>query len=108
MPVADDAFAALAHPMRRAILEQLGTGEQPAMQLAADFDVTPGALSQHLKVLRDAGLVSRRRDGRQQLYSVEPAPLQEVAQWLDRWRPFWERRFDALEAYLETKHGRQD
>ncbi len=96
-------FDALAHPLRRTVIEELSRGERPAMALAGGFEVTPGALSQHLRVLRDAGLVTRRREGRLQVYALEPAPLREVAAWAARMTAFWDTKLDALGAYLEKQ-----
>jgi DNA-binding transcriptional ArsR family regulator len=103
-----NVFHAISHPMRRAILEELADGEQPAMQLAAGFDVTPGALSQHLKILLEHGLVTRRREGRKRIYQLDPAPLREVFDWVRRYERFWSDRLDALGAYLEKTHDQGD
>ncbi len=107
-PVSDDVFRAIADPMRRRILERLADGEQPASELAAEFDVTFSAVSQHLKLLRDSHLVSERRDGRQRIYRLEPKPLEDVSQWIGHFERFWVKRLDALGTYLrkrKTKGG---
>lgn len=96
MPV----FAALADPTRRRLLELLAAGERSAGELAAEFDISRPGVSRHLRVLREAGLVRTRGDGRRQLYSVDPAPLDEVDAWLARWRGFWTQPLDALETEL--------
>ncbi|MGW5674796.1 ArsR/SmtB family transcription factor [Streptomyces sp. NPDC003860] len=94
------AFDVLGDPVRRRILELLAAGEQPSGAVAAvirkEFGISQPAVSQHLKVLREAGVASVRADGARRLYAVEPAPLREVDAWLDRFRGFWEQRLDAL------------
>jgi DNA-binding transcriptional ArsR family regulator len=103
----NDVFHAVAHPARRAILLALRKGERPASALAAPFDMTFAAVSQHLKVLKDAALVVERRDGRRRLYQLQAKPLQEVARWAQQFEEFFNRRLDALELYLDRKHGRR-
>jgi DNA-binding transcriptional ArsR family regulator len=80
----DDVFSALADPTRRRLLELLGRSERPVSALAASFRVTRSAISQHLRVLRDAGLVHARVAGRSRLYRVEPARLREISAWAAR------------------------
>jgi DNA-binding transcriptional ArsR family regulator len=80
----DDAFSALADPTRRRLLELLGPSERSVSVLAASFRVTSSAISQHLRVLRDAGLVRARAAGRSRLYRVEPARLREISAWAAR------------------------
>jgi len=100
-----DSFAALADPSRRRILEMLGGGERAAGAIAADFAVTPAAVSQHLKVLREAGLVRVEVDGARRLYRLDPDGLAAVDAWLDRIRGFWSGRLDALERALADDKG---
>jgi len=95
-----DPFLALAHPLRRAVLEELRAGEKPATRLGARFGVTPSALSQHLRALKDARLVVDRREGRQRLYRLNPAPLRDVADWIADFSAFWPRKLGALGAHL--------
>lgn len=102
-----DVFHAIAHPTRRAILVLLKRGEKPAGELAEPFGVTFGAISQHLKVLRDAKLVSERREGRQRVYQLHPRPLREVVSWAQEFEAYFNQRLDALEAHLDRKHGRK-
>ena len=103
---AADVFHAIAHPSRRAILVLLkGGGEKPASELAEPFGVSFGAISQHLRVLKEAELVSERRAGRQRLYQLRPEPLAEVATWIDEFERYFEGRLDALSDYLDRKHG---
>ncbi len=103
----NDVFHAIAHPARRDILIALRRGEQPASALAKPFGMSFAAVSQHLKVLREADLVTERRDGRQRIYRLQPKPLVEVSTWVDEFRQFFEARLDALGDYLDTKHGRR-
>jgi DNA-binding transcriptional ArsR family regulator len=93
------AAHAIADPIRRRVLELVRDEELPAGELAAAFDVSRPAVSRHLRVLREAGLVSERRDGRRRLYRAEPAPLAELRGWLDR---YWADRLDALKTLAET------
>lgn len=101
MPV----FEALADPTRRRLLELLAAGERSAGELAGEFAISRPGVSRHLRVLRDAGLVRERGDGRRRLYSVDPAPLAEVDAWLERWRGFWDQRLDALDTELRRTRG---
>jgi DNA-binding transcriptional ArsR family regulator len=96
-----DAFVAIAHPLRRALLEHLAHGERAASELAEPFGVSRPAVSQHLRVLVDAGLATERRDGRRRLYSLEVAGLQSVREWLGIYERFWRRHFSNLTTYLE-------
>ena len=98
-------FAALADPTRRRLLELLVTGERSAGELAAEFGISRPGVSRHLRVLREAGLVRARGDGQRRLYSVDPEPLAEVAEWLAPWRAFWAQRLDALDT--EVRRGRR-
>jgi DNA-binding transcriptional ArsR family regulator len=102
----NDVFHAIAHPARRAILVGLKQGEKPASALAAPFDVSLAAISQHLKVLKEANLVGERREGRQRIYRLRPAALRQVASWVDEFQSLWGHRLDALARYLDRKHGR--
>ncbi len=79
-----DVYRAIADPTRRAILDRLSDGEQSVSQLARPFAITQPALSQHLRVLREAGLVSQRAVGRHRLYRLSPGPLKEVAHWVEQ------------------------
>jgi DNA-binding transcriptional ArsR family regulator len=103
----NDVFHAIAHPARRAMLAALAGGERPASALAAPFDMTLAAVSQHLGVLREAELVSERRAGRQRIYRLRPEPLREVASWIEEFESFFDARLDALGAYLDATHGRR-
>ena len=94
-------FAALADPTRRAILAQLAAGELSVNELAAPFDISTPAISKHLKVLENAGLISRSRIAQTRPCKLEAAPLQEVADFLEQYRRHWEQSLDRLDAYLQ-------
>ncbi|HEU4612076.1 MAG TPA: metalloregulator ArsR/SmtB family transcription factor [Kofleriaceae bacterium] len=98
----DTTFAALADPTRRAILARLAEGEASVTELAAPFDMSLPAISKHLKVLERAGLVLRGRDAQWRPCKLDPRPLQEVADYLESYRRFWEDSFDRLDDYLKT------
>jgi DNA-binding transcriptional ArsR family regulator len=102
----NDVFHAIAHPARRAILLALKNGERSASELAEPFQTTFAAISQHLRVLQDAALVSARREGRQRFYRLDPRPMLDVVTWVDEFAAFFERRLDALGEYLDRKHGK--
>lgn len=102
----NDVFHAIAHPARRAILVTLKQGEHPASALAEPFRMTFAAVSQHLKVLEEAKLVTVRRDGRRRLYRLRPKPLREVVTWVDEFGAYFGERLDALGEYLDEKHGK--
>jgi len=93
-------FAALADPTRRRIVELLSTGERSAGELVEQFDVSGPAISQHLKTLRDAGLVQVRVDAQRRIYAIDPGGLEKIDEWLHGVRAFWTDRLDALEREL--------
>jgi DNA-binding transcriptional ArsR family regulator len=99
MPEAD-VFQAIAHPARRQLLDALREREQPVRELAARFDVSRPATSQHLRVLLDAKLVSERRVGRENLYRITAEPLAEVSGWLSFYEGFWRTRLKGLRGTL--------
>ena len=94
-------FAALADPTRRAILARLLAGECSVTELAEPFEMSMPAVSKHLRVLERAGLIARRRDAQFRPCRIEPGPLKDVAQWMERYREVWEERLDRLDAYLQ-------
>jgi len=100
-PFTGDVYHAIADPRRREILELLGHGEQPVHELVGQFDVSFAAISQHLAVLRDAGLVVRRPDGRSRLYSATPSGLKEVYDWTAQYRDYWRGKIGRLSKYLD-------
>ncbi|HUP20252.1 MAG TPA: metalloregulator ArsR/SmtB family transcription factor [Gemmatimonadota bacterium] len=97
----DRTFAALADPTRRAILARLARGEATVGQLARPFAVSRPAVSKHLRVLERAGLVRREREGRYRRCALDAAPMREAAEWVEKYRKFWEGRLDSLSRYLE-------
>ena len=105
----DSAFAALSDGTRRAIVERLAVGETCVTDLAAPFRMSLPAVSKHVRVLEDAGLVHRRRAGRTHFLSLAGEPLGAAAEWLERHRRFWEGSFDRLAAMLaeEAKNSPQ-
>ena len=98
-----DPFRAIADPTRRAILDRLRAGPANAGTLALDFRSSRPAVSKHLRVLREARLVTDTRVGRERLYAVNPAPLQSVAGWLEGYRMFWQASLMRLKRNLEEK-----
>ncbi len=97
-----DVFHAISDPTRRAILDQLRDGERPASAFVTPRPMSQPALSQHLRALRDAGLVRSRKQGRQRIYALEAARLREVARWIAHYEAFWDDKLDALGAYLDA------
>jgi DNA-binding transcriptional ArsR family regulator len=93
-------FAALADPTRRAILARLAAGEASVKELAEPFDMTLPAVTKHLKVLQRAGLITQGRRAQWRPCRLEAKPLQEVADWVQQYRRFWEERLDRLDEYL--------
>jgi DNA-binding transcriptional ArsR family regulator len=96
----DATFAALADPTRRAILARLALGEASVMELAQPFAMSQPAISKHLKVLEQAGLISRGRDAQRRPCRIEGKPFAEAEQWLENYRQFWEGQFRKLDALL--------
>jgi DNA-binding transcriptional ArsR family regulator len=95
------AYAALAEPHRREILDLLRVGERSVTELVDRLPLSQPGVSKHLKVLREAGLVAARADGKHRRYVLRPEPLAEVDAWLEPYRAFWSGRLDALERHLE-------
>ncbi|MBI4588982.1 MAG: metalloregulator ArsR/SmtB family transcription factor [Candidatus Rokubacteria bacterium] len=105
----DATFSALADPTRRAILERLARGESTVTELAEPFDMSLPAVSKHLKVLRNAGLLAREKDGRVHRCCLAGGPMRNAALWIARYRSFWGRQLDALAEHLnplERKEAR--
>ena len=100
-----DALAALADPVRREMIGLLARGEVAAGALADRFPVSRPAISRHLRVLREAGLVTVRAEGKRRLYALDPAPLRELDEWLEPYRDLWASRLDALDT--EIARGRR-
>lgn len=96
-------FRALADPTRRAILDTLRGGQQPAGEIAARFSVSRPAISRHLRVLRRARLLTEIRRGRERLYALNAVPLKEVDQWLEEYRLFWTKKLTGLKQFVESR-----
>jgi len=103
----DAAFGALADPTRRAVLDLLRAGRRPAGEIARSFPVSRPAISKHLRVLRRAHLVEERREGRQRLYQLNPAPLMAVDSWLEQYRSFWTASLENLKAFVEAEYAKE-
>ncbi len=103
IPAHADVFRAIADPTRRALLDRLRGGPAPVNALAAEFSQSRPAISKHLRVLRDAQLVTERRAGRERYYAMNPAPLQRVAGWIEGYRAFWVANLNGLKAHLERR-----
>lgn len=101
------AFHALADPTRRAVLDLLRQGSQPAGQIARAFPVSRPAISKHLRLLRRAHLVREQRQGRHRFYQLNPEPLQAVDSWLERYRVFWRANLASLKAFVEAEHAKE-
>lgn len=93
-------FSALSDPTRRAILARLASGEASVTELAEPFEISLPAVTKHLKVLQHAGLIARSREAQWRPCRLKAAPLKEVANWVERYRQFWEQSFDRLDDYL--------
>lgn len=93
-------FAALADPTRRAILARLATGEATVNELAAPFPISMQAISKHLNVLERVGLIVRTRDAQWRRCKLDPAPLRDIAHWVEQYRRLWDERYDTLDDYL--------
>jgi DNA-binding transcriptional ArsR family regulator len=100
-------LAAIADPTRRAILERLAEGEATVGELAEPFEMSLPAISKHLKVLEQAGLIERGRDAQWRPCRIAAGPLKEVADWVGRYRNHWEESFDRLDAYLRELQNRE-
>ncbi len=96
----DATFAALADPTRRAILARLSSGEASVAELAEPFDMSQPAISKHLKVLEKAGLISTAQSAQRRPRKIEAAPLAEAKAWIEDYRKFWERRYNAFDELL--------
>jgi DNA-binding transcriptional ArsR family regulator len=99
--VNNDPFRALAHPIRRRIVERLAAGPATVGEATAGFGVSKPAISKHVKVLEESGVVARVVDGRTHRISLVTPPLDEAADWMDRQRTRWERLFDVVDEYLK-------
>jgi len=105
--MANDTFRALAHPLRRDIVERLSGGVATVGAVTRDLGVSKPTISRHLKLLEEAGVVSRVIDGRTHRLALRPEALAEAADWLEHQRERWERLFDAVGGYLEERKERR-
>jgi DNA-binding transcriptional ArsR family regulator len=101
--MANDTFKALAHPIRRDIVERLSLGTATVGEVSRDFGVSKPTISRHLKMLEEAGVVSRVIDGRSHRLALQPQALAEASDWIDVQRERWERLFDVVGEYLEER-----
>ena len=106
VPDLDAVFAALSHPIRRSIIERLSEGECAVGDLAAPHDVSPPAISKHLRVLEEAGLLEQTPEGRVRRCSLNAKPLSAAFGWIVQYRLFWEDALDALANYVEGEEKR--
>jgi DNA-binding transcriptional ArsR family regulator len=104
---ASAAFRALADPTRRGVLDLLRRGSLPAGEIARSFPVSRPAISKHLRLLRRAGLVRERRQGRRRVYHLNPEPLRAVDSWLGNYRRFWQMTLADLKSFVETEYARE-
>lgn len=102
-PRLDRVFAALSDPTRRAILARLRQGPSTVTQIAAPFAVSLTAVSKHVRVLEEAGLLRREVRGREHRCFLEAAPLERASRWVEEYRAFWEQRLDALDSFLRSR-----
>lgn len=100
-------FQALADPTRRAVLDLLRRGSQPAGQIASAFPLSRPAISKHLRLLRRAHLVREHREGRHRVYQLNPEPLRAVDSWIEQYRVFWAASLNNLKAFVEAEHERE-
>src|SRR5690348_18416050 len=101
------AFHALADPTRRAVLDLLRRGSQPAGQIARRFPVSRPAISKHLRLLRRAHLVQERKEGRHRFYQLNPEPLKAVDSWLQQYRVFWRSKLTSLKTFVESEYAKE-
>jgi DNA-binding transcriptional ArsR family regulator len=105
---AESIFSALADPTRRAVLDLLRHGTQPAGEIAQAFPVSRPAISKHLRLLRRAHLVQERREGRHRLYQLNPEPLKAVDSWLEQYRVFWQTSLANLKTFVEAEYRKEN
>jgi DNA-binding transcriptional ArsR family regulator len=101
-------FQALADPTRRAVLDLLRHGRQPAGQIAGAFPISRPAISKHLRLLRRAHLVREHREGRNRVYQLNPEPLRAVDSWLEQYRAFWSASLNNLKIFVEAEYAREN
>ena len=107
-PVSENpTFQALSDPTRRAVLDLLRRGSQPAGQIAEAFPVSRPAISKHLRLLRRAHLVREHREGRNRVYELNPEPLRAVDSWIEQYRVFWVANLNSLKSFVEAEYDRE-
>jgi DNA-binding transcriptional ArsR family regulator len=106
-PQLDTVFHALGDPTRRGMLARLALGESSIGELAQPFDMSFAGASKHVKVLEDAGLVARRKEGRTHVITLEAGPLAEAERWLRQWEKFWSARLDRFQALIERDNRKE-
>ena len=106
-PGSEITFQALADPTRRAVLDLLRRGSQPAGQIAGAFPVSRPAISKHLRLLRRAHLVREHREGRQRIYQLNPEPLRAVDNWIEEYRKFWSVSLANLKTFVEAEYAKE-
>jgi len=99
----NDPFKALSHPIRRGIVERLASGPAGVGEVTRDFGVSKPAISKHLKVLEETGVITRVVEGRTHRIALKPEVLGDAAEWMDRQRALWERMFDVVDEYLKEE-----
>jgi DNA-binding transcriptional ArsR family regulator len=104
----DAAFAALAHPARRAILARLAEGQATVNELAAPFEMSLPAISKHIRVLEEAGFIARGRDAQFRPCRLKAEPMAAVAEWAEQYRHIWAARFDAMDSAIRTLEGKDN
>jgi|SRR5215472_13321057 DNA-binding transcriptional ArsR family regulator len=104
-PVEPDVFRAVADPSRRQILDKLRIRAMPVHELSEGLEMTAPAVSQHLKLLREVGLIAEERQGRNRVYTLTPEPLKELVDWASHYQQFWPARLAALGDHLKKKKG---
>lgn len=102
----NDPFKALSHPIRRSVVERLAAGPATVGEVTVGFNVSKPAISKHLKVLEESGVVTRVIEGRTHRLSLDTKAMSEAADWMDQQRAHWERMFDVVDEYLKEKESK--
>jgi DNA-binding transcriptional ArsR family regulator len=102
-----DVLAAISHPTRRAIIDRLAKGPAGFLEIAKPFDLALNAITKHLKALEKAGLIERRKQGREVIISLRGEPLKEVAGWVHHYERFWNERLDQFEQHFKNKKRKE-
>ena len=105
---ADLVWKALADPTRRAILMRLTDNEHTVSELACPFDISLPAVSKHLRVLENAGLILREKQGRVHRFHLDAGPMKDAASWIEKYKIFWKKQFDSLEKYLQEPKNKEE